>query len=109
MQAMAGTCSNKDYSQVARDRPSAHGLRVADKQVVNDDEAARLAGQLHAGVAVPIHYAFRGGIISDTFVLSHRGTAEGFARAAKTLAPQTDVRILPPGQKLEILHAAGNR
>jgi len=37
-------------------------------------------------------------------VLSYHGTAEGFARAAKATAPKTDVRILPPGQRLEILH-----
>lgn len=86
-----------------------NGLRVFGTPVVmNEEEAARLAAQLHAHVAVPIHYAFRGGILLDTFVLSHRGTAEGFARVAKTLAPRTDVRILLPGQRLEIIHVSAD-
>lgn len=47
---------------------------------------------------------FRG----STF-LSYHGTAEGFAESATTLAPHTDVRILLPGQRLEILHVAEAR
>ena len=86
---------------------SVNGLHAGGAQVVmTDQEAAKLAGELHAAVAVPIHYKFRGGIIADTFVLSYHGTAEGFLEAAKTLAPHTEVRILPPGQRLEILHVA---
>ncbi|HMA92900.1 MAG TPA: alpha/beta fold hydrolase, partial [Polyangiaceae bacterium] len=85
---------------------SVNGLQVHGAPVVmNDQEAARLAGKLHAGVAVPMHYMFYGGAINGKF-LSYHGTAEGFARAAATLAPHTDVRILPPGQTLPILHLA---
>jgi L-ascorbate metabolism protein UlaG (beta-lactamase superfamily) len=81
---------------------SVNGLQVRGTQVVmTDQEAARLAGELHAGVAVPIHYMFRG-----SSFLSYHGTAEGFEEAAKTLAPHTEVRILPPGQRFEILHVA---
>lgn len=72
--------------------------------VMTDEEAAKLEGELHAAVAVPIHYMFRG----STF-LSYHGTAEGFAQSATTLAPHTDVRILLPGQRLEILHVAEAR
>jgi L-ascorbate metabolism protein UlaG (beta-lactamase superfamily) len=83
-----------------------NGLHAFGTQVVMSDvEAATLAGKLHAAVAVPIHYAFHGGWFSDTFILSYHGTPEGFARAAKASAPETDVRILVPGQRLEIDHA----
>jgi L-ascorbate metabolism protein UlaG (beta-lactamase superfamily) len=79
---------------------SVNGLQVRGRQVVmTDEEAAKLAGELHAAVAVPIHYMFRGGSF-----LSYHGTAEGFEQSAKTLAPHTDVRVLAPGQRLEIVH-----
>lgn len=76
-----------------------NGLHAVGKQVVmNDEEAAELAGILRAEVAVPTHYAFRGSWFTDTFILSRHGTPQGFARAARTAAPDTKVRILPPGQ-----------
>lgn len=84
-----------------------NGLRVAGEQVVmNDQEAARLAGVLRAAVAVPIHYMFRGGIVADTFVLSYHGSADGFVKAAAAEAPATEVRVLAPGQRLKIGHVA---
>ncbi len=62
---------------------SVNGLHAGGTQVVmTDQEAAKLAGELHAAVAVPIHYKFRGGIIADTFIPSYHGTAEGFLEAA---------------------------
>jgi L-ascorbate metabolism protein UlaG (beta-lactamase superfamily) len=86
---------------------SVNGLQVHGKQVVmSDQEAAKLAGELHAAVAVPTHYMFRGGAVSEKF-LSYHGTPGGFAQAAKTLAPGTDARILAPGERLEIRHVAG--
>jgi len=85
---------------------SVNGLQVHGKPVVmNDQEAAKLAGELHAGVAVPMHYMFHGGASTVKF-LSYHGTAAGFANAAGTLAPHTIVRILPPGQTLPIVHVA---
>jgi hypothetical protein len=45
---------------------------------------------------------FRGGTI-----LSYHGTAEGFAESAKSLAPRTQVRILAPGERMEVVHVAG--
>jgi L-ascorbate metabolism protein UlaG (beta-lactamase superfamily) len=80
-----------------------NGLHAFGKQVVmTDQEAATLAGKLHAQIAIPIHYAFKGGWLSDTFFLSYHGTPEGFMRAAASAAPDTQVRILPPGQRLII-------
>ena len=69
-------------------------------------EAAKLAGELKVPLAIPIHYTFHGGIIFDHVALTYHGTAEGFAQAAKTSAPKTEVRILAPGQRLEVLHVA---
>jgi L-ascorbate metabolism protein UlaG (beta-lactamase superfamily) len=84
-----------------------NGLHANGEQVVMSDvEAAKLSGELNAAVAVPIHYTFHGGLIFDTLFLSYHGTSEGFARAAKTSAPQTDVRILPPGQRLMVHHVS---
>jgi L-ascorbate metabolism protein UlaG (beta-lactamase superfamily) len=73
-----------------------NGLYAMGKQVVmSDREAAQLAEQLEAKVAVPIHYAFRGSWFTDTFILSYHGTAEGFAAACKS-----EVHVLAPGQRL---------
>jgi L-ascorbate metabolism protein UlaG (beta-lactamase superfamily) len=80
-----------------------NGLRVMGTPVVmGAEEAAELVGILNAGVAVPIHYAFTGSAFTDTFILSRNGTPDRFVAAAKQSAPQTDVRVLPPGQRLVI-------
>lgn len=80
-----------------------NGLHAVGTQVVmNAREAAELAGILGAEVAVPMHYAFQGSWFTDTFILKRDGSAEEFARAARTAAPDTQVRILPPGQALAI-------
>jgi L-ascorbate metabolism protein UlaG (beta-lactamase superfamily) len=86
---------------------SVNGLHAGGKQVVmSDEEAAKLVGILHAAVAIPIHYAFHGGVIFDTLALSYHGSSEGFARAVKVSSPRTDARILAPGQRLEVVHVA---
>jgi L-ascorbate metabolism protein UlaG (beta-lactamase superfamily) len=82
---------------------SVNGLRVMGVPVVmSAEEAAELVGVLKARVAVPIHYAFTGSAFTDTFILSRNGTPDRFAAAAKLHAPLTDVRVLPPGQRLVI-------
>ena len=82
---------------------SVNGLRVMGVPVVmNAEEAAELAGIMKARVAVPIHYAFQGSALTDTFVLSRNGTPERFVAAAKRYAPLTEVRVLSPGQRLVI-------
>jgi L-ascorbate metabolism protein UlaG (beta-lactamase superfamily) len=83
-----------------------NGLHAGGTQVVMDDkEAAKLAGELHVPLAIPIHYKFHGGVIFDHVALTYFGTAEGFVAAAKTAAPNTETRILAPGQRMEIIHA----
>ena len=80
-----------------------NGLRVMGEPVVmSADEAAQLAGILKPSVAVPIHYAFTGSAFTDTFILSRNGTPDRFVAAARQSAPQTDVRVLAPGQRLAI-------
>jgi L-ascorbate metabolism protein UlaG (beta-lactamase superfamily) len=82
---------------------SVNGLRVMGVPVVmSAEEAAELVGVLKARVAVPIHYAFTGSAFTDTFILSRNGTPDRFAAAAKLHAPLTDVRVLPPGERLVI-------
>src|SRR6185436_12109166 len=84
-----------------------NGLHAGGTQVVmTDQEAARLAGELHVPVAIPIHYTFRGGVIFDTLALRYHGTAEGFVNAARTSAPHAEVRVLAPGERLEVIHVA---
>jgi L-ascorbate metabolism protein UlaG (beta-lactamase superfamily) len=80
-----------------------NGLRVfGHRLVMNAEQAAELASALHAKVVVPIHYAFRGGWFTDTFVLGYDGTPARLLSAARLKAPKTEVRILAPGQKLRL-------
>jgi len=82
---------------------SVNGLRVMGTPVVmSAEEAAELAGILKPSVAVPIHYAFTGSAFTDTLILSRNGTPDRFVVAARRSAPDTDVRVLPPGQRLVI-------
>jgi L-ascorbate metabolism protein UlaG (beta-lactamase superfamily) len=82
---------------------SVNGLRVMGVPVVmSAEEAAELAGILKARVAVPIHYTFTGSAFTDTFILARNGTPDRFVAAAKQSAPLTEVRVLPPGQRLVI-------
>jgi L-ascorbate metabolism protein UlaG (beta-lactamase superfamily) len=82
---------------------SVNGLTVMGQPVVmSAEEAAELAGILRAKVAVPIHYRFVGSWFTDTFILSRNGTPERFEAAAKRVAPDVQVRVLDPGQRLVI-------
>lgn len=80
-----------------------NGLSVMGKQVVmNAEEAAELAGQLGAEVAVPTHYRFHGSWFTDSLILSYDGTPERFTAAIKARAPATTGVVLEPGQVLEL-------
>ena len=82
---------------------SVNGLTAMGSQkVMNDVEAAQLAGKLKAEVAVPFHYRFHGNWFTETFILSHEGTPERFAEEARKVAPTTQVRQLEPGERLVI-------
>ena len=78
---------------------SVNGLSVLGEPVVmSAEEAGELVSVLKPLVAIPIHYRFVGSWFTDTFVLGRNGTAERFVSAAKRMAPQTEVRVLEPGQ-----------
>ena len=81
-----------------------NGLRIRpafNRQVVmNAEEAAELCGVLRPRIAVPIHYTFTAGPVRDRLLLGYDGTPERFKRAVTTHAPDTDVRILAPGEPL---------
>ena len=80
-----------------------NGLHVLGEQVVmNAEEAAGLAGQIGAEVAVPIHYRFHGSWFTDSFILSYDGTHERFMAALKERAPMTKGFTLEPGQELRL-------
>jgi L-ascorbate metabolism protein UlaG (beta-lactamase superfamily) len=84
-----------------------NGLRIKPllgRQMSMDPaDAARVCAALRVKVCVPIHYAFNGGWFSSTFLLSHKGTPQQFAEAARRLAPGTNVVTLSPGQPLRLV------
>lgn len=86
-----------------------NGLRIKPllgRQLSMDPaDAARVCQKLAIPVCVPIHYAFNGGWASSTFLLSHKGTPEQFAEAARRLSPSTSVVTLSPGQPLNLKRA----
>jgi len=83
-----------------------NGLRIRpllNKQVVMDaGEAAALVATLQPTVAVPIHYAFTGGVIGDRLLVKHDGRPERFVQAVTDLAPARQTRILDPGERLRL-------
>jgi L-ascorbate metabolism protein UlaG (beta-lactamase superfamily) len=98
LRELASRFKNVDLALLA-----VNGLRVMGVPVVmSAEEAAELVGVIKPRVAVPIHYAFTGSAFTDTFVLARNGTPDRFVAAAKQHAPQTDVRVLSPGQRLVI-------
>ena len=83
-----------------------NGLRIRpllNKQVVMDArEAAALVATLHPTVAVPIHYAFTGGVLGDRLLVKHDGRPDLFVQAVAELAPETQARVLDPGEPLRL-------
>jgi L-ascorbate metabolism protein UlaG (beta-lactamase superfamily) len=84
-----------------------NGLRIRpafNRQVVMDAvEAAELTSVLRPRLAVPIHYAFTGGPILDRVMLKlDRDRPDLYQQATGDVAPDTDVRILAPGQPLSL-------
>jgi L-ascorbate metabolism protein UlaG (beta-lactamase superfamily) len=74
-----------------------------NKQVVmNAVEAADLTRVLRPRLAVPIHYAFTGGPVRDRILLKKDPRPQVYVDAAADVAPDTDVRVLEPGQQLTV-------
>jgi L-ascorbate metabolism protein UlaG (beta-lactamase superfamily) len=65
--------------------------------------AAELCRSLRPRYAVPIHYAFRGNVLTERLVIKHSLTgATDLQLAARHAAPRTEVRILAPGEPFVI-------
>ena len=83
-----------------------NGLRIRPllnrKIVMDAREAGDLAATLHPAFAVPIHYAFTGGPLADRLLLKHDRRPQPFLAAVAELAPQTDARVLAPGEPLRL-------
>ena len=64
-----------------------------------------LAASALAGGKGVYDIADAGGRIKEAVVLSYKGTAERFVSETARLSPETQVRILAPGQRLRIRSA----
>jgi L-ascorbate metabolism protein UlaG (beta-lactamase superfamily) len=86
-----------------------NGLRIKPllgRQLSMDPEdAARVCAALGVSLAIPIHYAFNGGWVSTTFLLTHKGTPERFAEATRAITPHTATITLSSGQSLVVKRA----
>src|SRR5262249_33225540 len=65
-------------------------------------DAAALCARLDVSVVVPVHYTFHGNWASNAFIISHRGTPEALADAARQQAPATTAITLKPGKRLAL-------
>jgi L-ascorbate metabolism protein UlaG (beta-lactamase superfamily) len=83
-----------------------NGLQIRpafNRQVVmNAREAAELAELLRPRFAVPMHYTFTGGPVRDRLLLKYTGTAQEFVQEMEQRGTTTEVRVLEPGQPLQI-------
>ena len=76
------------------------------KLVMNPEEAAEVCSLLHPPFAVPIHYTYTAGPFRDRLLLKYHAAPEEllreFVAAATSKAPETQVRILAPGEQLRV-------
>jgi L-ascorbate metabolism protein UlaG (beta-lactamase superfamily) len=109
----ADTLRIPDLDEVPRRFPAidaallpVNGLRIRpafNRQVVmTAEEAGEYCAVLRPTVAVPIHYAFTAGRMRDRLFLKYDGTPERFQRAVARQAPDTQVRVLAPGEPLTL-------
>ncbi|MCU1647315.1 MAG: hypothetical protein JWN03_7590 [Nocardia sp.] len=76
----------------------AHNMQV----VMNADEAAELTAVLAPELAMPHHYAFTKGWLGDRLITSSDRDPRHYLEAARKLAPDTTVRIVEPGIRVEL-------
>ncbi|WP_327139711.1 MBL fold metallo-hydrolase [Nocardia sp. NBC_01327] len=76
----------------------AHNMQV----VMNADEAAELTAVLAPELAMPHHYAFTKGWLGDRLITSSDRDPRHYLDAARKLAPDTTVRIVEPGIRVEL-------
>lgn len=70
--------------------------------VMNAEEAAELTSILKPELAIPHHYAFTSGWIGDRLVTKGDRNPRRFEDASTRLAPDTTVRIVDPGVRVEL-------
>jgi L-ascorbate metabolism protein UlaG (beta-lactamase superfamily) len=74
------------------------------KVVMSAKDAAQLCSILHPRIAVPIHYTFTARPLRDRLLLKYEGTPNEFVQTVVQRSLKTLVRILPPGELLQIVH-----
>ena len=70
--------------------------------VMNAHEAAELTAVLKPELAVPHHYAFTSGFLGDRLLTNSDKNPLHFQDAAHELAPETTVRVVNPGTRIEL-------
>lgn len=83
-----------------------NGLHIrpaGNMQVVMDaEEAAELTAILKPELAIPHHYAFTKGFLGDRLITHSDKDPLHYQDAARDLAPETHVRIIEPGTRIEL-------
>lgn len=74
--------------------------------VMNAEEAAALTAVLNPVMAIPQHYAFHSGQLGDRMITRGNQDPRHYADAVARLAPQVAVRLVLPGTRVEVPHAA---
>lgn len=76
------------------------------KVVMNPEDAAALSAILHPRIAVPIHYTYTAGPVRDHLLLKYQHASSDLPRvfraAMENKAPETEVRVLAPGEPLQV-------
>jgi L-ascorbate metabolism protein UlaG (beta-lactamase superfamily) len=70
--------------------------------VMNAREAAELTAILKPELAIPHHYAFTKGWLGDRLITSSDKNPLHYQDASRDLAPETTVRIIEPGTRIEL-------
>jgi L-ascorbate metabolism protein UlaG (beta-lactamase superfamily) len=70
--------------------------------VMNAQQAAELTATLKPELAIPHHYAFTKGFLGDRIITSSDKNPLHYQDASRVLAPETTVRIVEPGLRVEL-------
>jgi L-ascorbate metabolism protein UlaG (beta-lactamase superfamily) len=70
--------------------------------VMNAQEAAELTAILKPELAIPHHYAFTKGWLGDRLITKSDRNPLHYQDASRDLAPETTVRIVEPGTRVEL-------
>ena len=70
--------------------------------VMNAQDAAELTATLKPELAIPHHYAFTKGFLGDRLITSSDKNPVHYQEASRDLAPETSVRIVEPGIRVEL-------